>query len=70
MNTRLNERRKEISKETKTRVNVTAYMIDLLHELGFRDNKTWKDEELPMLYKIEQKAKACAEKILKDLDDD
>lgn len=57
----------DIPKEIKIEVQIYFDFLELIHELGYRENKIWEEDELEILSKIKSLAKKSSEKILKTI---
>lgn len=60
----------EIPLETKIKVSTEIAFIDLIHELGFREEKPWSDEDNEMLNKILEFAEKHAKHIIEIIKED
>lgn len=60
----------EIPLETKIKVSTEFAFIDLIHELGFREEKPWSEEENEMLNKILEFADKHSKHIIKIIKED
>ena len=56
--------------ETKIKILTEFAFINLIHELGFREEKYWSDDESEILNKILELAKKHSENIIKIINED
>ena len=69
MKNRLDKIVKRIPIETRIRVSSEMAFINLIVELGYRENKTWSDDEDELLGKLCKLAKEHTDDILKTIDE-
>lgn len=58
---------KKISLETRLRVSTEMAMIDLLTEMGYRENRAWTEEEDEKLHILVQAAERLTKWHLKEI---
>lgn len=69
MNLSIKEIMKSIPLKTRILVTVEMSLIDLLSEMGFRESKSWDDDESELRSKLRKHANEIAQRVLKDINE-